>query len=203
MREQAWPVFPKTPTTSESMKKPVLEKKSRKSVPRTAAPSTGSLQQELRQRVPFSNLRAEAFLNLLRTADKLQRKLRLALKPHGLTETQYNALRILRGAGSQPLPCSEIGERLISQEPDITRLLDRLERNGLIRRERDRKDRRIVLSRITMEGLAQLKKLDGIVEACVEQMLAHMHTAELQQMIARLEQARNPESPTHGSGSSA
>ncbi len=163
------------------------------SPPRAAAP--GSLQQELKQAVPFASLHAEAFLNLLRTTDQLQRRLHITLKPHGLTVTQYNTLRILRGAGDQPLSCSEIGERLISQEPDITRLLDRMERNGLIQRERDQRDRRLVLSRITAEGRAQLKKLDGIVERCVEQMLEHMSVTELQQMIARLEQARHPEKP--------
>ncbi len=164
-------------------------------------PAVGSLQRELRQNAPFRNIRAEAFLNLLRTADQLQRKLQLALKPHGLTATQYNALRILRGAGSQPLPCSEIGERLISQDPDITRLLDRLERNGWIRRERDQKDRRLVLSQITAEGRAQLKKLDGLVEECVEEMLAHMSVEALQQMIAHLEQARNPQKSTRAGSS--
>ncbi|HEX4020684.1 MAG TPA: MarR family transcriptional regulator [Acidobacteriaceae bacterium] len=151
------------------------------------------LQHELRQKIPFASIRAEAFLNLLRTTDKLQRQLQMALKPHGLTETQYNALRILRGAGDTPLPCSEVGERLIHDAPDITRLLDRLERNGLIRRQRDLKDRRIVLSQITAEGLAQLKKLDGVVESSVDQMLGHMNQTELRQIVRLLVKARNME----------
>jgi DNA-binding MarR family transcriptional regulator len=155
--------------------------------------SSGVLQQDLHQSVPFASLHAEAFLNLLRTSDQLQRKLRLALKPHGITDTQYNVLRILRGAGAHPLPCSEIGERLISQVPDITRLLDRLERIHLIRRARDRKDRRIVLSSILPSGLAKLKELDGVVERCVEKMLEHLTQQELFQMIALLESARHPE----------
>lgn len=161
----------------------------------TETSAAGSLQQELKQAVPFSSLHAEAFLNLLRTTDQLQRRLYITLKPHGFTVTQYNALRILRGAGDHPLSCSEIGERLISQEPDITRLLDRMERNGWIQRERDQRDRRLVLTRITAEGLQQLKKLDGIVDQCVEQMLEHMTPAELQQLITRLEQARHPQPP--------
>ena len=160
------------------------------------------LQQELRQKTPFINIKAEAFLNVLRTADELQRRLRLALKPHGLTETQYNALRILRGAihpeSACPLmnsmPCSEIGERLISHDPDITRLLDRLERQSLVERTRDEKDRRIVLTRITEAGLEQLKTLDGVVETCVNQMLGHMNDADLKRMVRLLEQARNPAS---------
>ena len=163
--------------------------------------SPGSLQQELKQSVPFASIRAEAFLNALRTADQLQRQIHVTLKPHGLTLTQYNALRILRGAGTQPLSCSEIGERLISQEPDITRLLDRLERNGLVQRERDLKDRRQVLARITPKGLEQLERLGTTVDNRVEQMLAHMNATELQQMIARLEQARHPSSPTRDSES--
>ena len=155
---------------------------------------TGSLlQRDLQQSVPFASIHAEALLNLLRTADHLQRKLRLTLKPHGITDTQYNVLRILRGAGAQPLPCSDIGERLISQVPDITRLLDRMERNGLIRRDRDLKDRRIVLSRITPAGLAKLKELTGILDRCVETMLEHLSRKELFQMISLLEDARHPE----------
>ena len=158
------------------------------------------LQQELLQKAPFSNMHAEAFLNLVRTADALQRRLRLALKPYRLTETQFNALRILRGAVdssstsplSSSLPCSEIGERLVSHDPDITRLLDRLERQRLIRRSRDEKDRRIVLTQITAEGLAQLKKLDAVVESCVNGMLGHLNATELHQLIHLLEQARNP-----------
>ena len=153
----------------------------------------GLLQRDLQQSIPFASIHAEAFLNLLRTADHLQRKLRLTLKPHGITDTQYNVLRILRGAGSHPLPCSEIGERLISQVPDITRLLDRMERNGLIRRDRDLKDRRIVLSRITPAGLAKLKELTGILDRCVETMLEHLSRKELFQMISLLEDARHPE----------
>ena len=153
------------------------------------------LQQELKQTRPFTSLHAEAFLNLLRTADQLHRRLHITLKPHGLTVTQYNALRILRGAGDHPLSCSEIGERLISQEPDITRLLDRMERNGWIKRERDQKDRRLVLSSITAEGREQVKKIESIVDHCVEQMLEHMKAPDLQQMIARLEQARQPVKP--------
>lgn len=153
----------------------------------------GLLQHDLKQSVPFASLHAEAFLNLLCTADHLQRKLRLTLKPHGITDTQYNVLRILRGAGPHPLPCSEIGERLISQVPDITRLLDRMERNGLIRRDRDHIDRRMVLSRITPEGLAKLKELTGVLDRCVATMLEHLTKQELIQMISLLEDARHPE----------
>ena len=164
---------------------------------RAPAPSSrrpaGLLQRDLHQSVPFASLHAEAFLNLLRTSDHLQRKLRLTLKPYSITDTQYNVLRILRGAGPNPLPCSEIGERLISQVPDITRLLDRMERAKLIQRERDHKDRRMVLSRITAAGLAKLRDLDGIAERSVETMLQHLTRQDLFHLIALLEDARHPE----------
>jgi DNA-binding MarR family transcriptional regulator len=174
------------------MKEAIPKKTRRPTTPRRQAPATGALQRELKQKTPFASLRAEAFLGLLHTADTLQRQLRTALRPYGITETQYNALRILRGAGGQPMTCSAIGERLVSQDPDITRLLDRLERQGLVRRQRDLRDRRIVLSQITAEGLAQLKKLDGIVESSVERMLEHMDTRQLRSLIVLLEMARAP-----------
>ena len=165
----------------------------RRAAAKPAHHPAGLLQKDLHQSVPFASLHAEAFLNLLRTADHLQRRLRLTLKPYGITDTQYNVLRILRGAGAHPLPCSEIGERLISQVPDITRLLDRMERGGMIRRERDDQDRRMVLSRITPTGLGKLKDLDGVLERCVEKMLEHLTRQELLQMTALLEDARHPE----------
>src|SRR5258708_6687065 len=88
------------------------------------------LQAELKQKIPFASREAEAYLSLLRTADALQTQVEAQLKEFGLTGTQYNALRILRGAGPEGLPCREIGERMITRDPDITRLLDRLENLG-------------------------------------------------------------------------
>ncbi len=85
------------------------------------------LQAELKQKVPFTSREQEAYLSLLRTADALQAQVEARLKEFGLTGTQYNALRILRGAGPDGLPCREIGERMITRDPDITRLLNRLE----------------------------------------------------------------------------
>lgn len=150
------------------------------------------LQQELRQKKPFVNLQAEAFLNLVRTADQLQHALRTGLKPYGITETQYNVLRILRGSSEQGLTCSEIGQRVISQEPDITRLLGRMERQNLVRRERDLRDRRVVLTRITPKGLADLQQLDRLVNKLVDGFLAHMRKDELQLLIDLLEKTRSP-----------
>ena len=95
------------------------------------------LQAELKQNVPFTSREQEAYLSLLRTADTLQSRVEAKLKEFGLTGTQYNALRILRGAGQEGIPCSEIGERMITRDPDITRLLDRLQKRGLVERSRD------------------------------------------------------------------
>ncbi len=155
--------------------------------------TTGRLQKEVRQTRPFTNLQAEAFLNLVRTTGQLQHKLRLRLKPYGITETQYNSLRILRGAGNAGLTCAEIAERLISRDPDITRLIGRLERMGLVRRARDTKDRRIVVTRISQEGLNRLKELDQVVANSVTGALAHLTEDELRKLIRLLERTREPD----------
>src|ERR1700675_4821509 len=88
------------------------------------------IQSEIQQSKPFKNLEDEALIALQRTADRLKWRLSDVLKEHGLSPTQYNALRILRGAKDEGLPCSEVGERMINRDPDITRLMDRLERRG-------------------------------------------------------------------------
>src|SRR5437868_13403260 len=100
-----------------------------------------------------------AFLDLLRTTDMLSRPLAQVLKTEDLSSTQYNVLRILRGT-PEGLTCGEISSRMITREPDITRLLDRLEKRGLISRRRDAKDRRVVMARITPEGMKLLARLD-------------------------------------------
>jgi DNA-binding MarR family transcriptional regulator len=123
-----------------------------------------SIQAELKQTKPFSSTGEEASIAILRTADELQQQLVELLKPYGLSPTQFNALRILRGAGETGLPCSEIGERMINHDPDITRLLDRLEQRDLVARQRDAKDRRVHVARITKTGLDLLKNLDKPVE---------------------------------------
>src|ERR1035438_5192727 len=119
------------------------------------------LQAELKQRVPFTSREQEAYLSLLRTADALQAQVEARLKEFGLTGTQYNALRILRGAGPEGLPCREIGERMITRDPDITRLLNRLEDRGFVERTRARHDRRVIYGKITAAGLKLLRDLDG------------------------------------------
>src|ERR1700722_17749900 len=110
------------------------------------------LQAELKQKIPFTSREQEAYLSLLRTADALQSQVEARLKEFGLTGTQYNALRILRGARPDGLPCREIGERMITHDPDITRLLNRLEDRGLVDRKRARDDHRVIYGQITAAG---------------------------------------------------
>src|SRR3954467_10234095 len=117
----------------------------------------GKLAKEIHQTRPFSSVEQEVFLNVLRTADVLTYRLEAFLKPFGLSPTQYNVLRILRGAGDEGLACGRIAERMITRDPDITRLLDRLEKRNLIRRARQTDDRRVVKGFITAEGSALLK----------------------------------------------
>src|ERR1039458_5006171 len=114
-----------------------------------------------------------AFVDLLRTTDLLSRSLIAVLKAEDLSMTQYNVLRILRGA-IEGLPCGEIANRMITRDPDITRLLDRLEKRGLISRCRQTKDRRMVMVRITPEGLKLLARLDEPVRAMRRSQLGHL-----------------------------
>src|SRR5437879_11548566 len=107
------------------------------------------IQAEIKQAKPLSSLEEEALLSLQRTADQLQWRISELLKPYGISPTQYNALRILRGAKGRGHSCSEIAKRMINRDPDITRLVDRLERRGLVQRTREEKDRRVVIARIT------------------------------------------------------
>ncbi len=149
-----------------------------------------SLQAELKQKVPFTSREQEAYLSLLRTADALQSSMEARLKEFGLTGTQYNALRILRGAGADGLPCSEVGERMITRDPDITRLLDRLQKRGLVERARGRGDRRVVYGKITAAGLKLLRELDEPIEKHGREMLKHVGQAKLRQLIELLELVR-------------
>ncbi len=127
---------------------------------------------------------------MLRTADALQSRIEARLKDFGLTGTQYNALRILRGAGAAGLPCREIGNRMITHDPDITRLLNRLEDRGLVERTRARHDRRIIYGTITTAGLKLLREMDGPVERQGRDMLRHVGQGKLKQLIELLELVR-------------
>ena len=113
---------------------------------------------ELKHSAP--SLQAEAIVALLRAAGRLDWRLCEFMKPYGLSPTQFNCLRILRGAGPAGLTCSEIAERMINRDPDITRLVDRLEKRGLLKRSRESKDRRVIIVRIAQPGLDLLKTMD-------------------------------------------
>jgi DNA-binding MarR family transcriptional regulator len=119
------------------------------------------MQSELRQNKPFAAPEEELLLSLVRTADLLGRKLSALLKIRDLSPAQYNVLRILRGAGNKGLPCGEIGARMVTRDPDVTRILDRLERRKLVSRERGAGDRRVVSTCITPAGMSLLKTLDA------------------------------------------
>jgi DNA-binding MarR family transcriptional regulator len=148
------------------------------------------IQAEIQQTKPFTSVEDEALVSLQRTADRLQWRLSEMLKAHGLSPTQYNALRILRGAGDQGRACSEIAERMINRDPDITRLVDRLERRGLAVRSREGQDRRVITTRITPAGLALLQALDGPVEEFNRKMLGALGEQRLQTLIRLLEVIR-------------
>ena len=148
------------------------------------------LQAELKQKIPFASREAEAYLSLLRTSDALQTQVEAQLKEFGLTGTQYNALRILRGAGPEGLPCREIGERMITRDPDITRLLDRLEDRGFVQRTRARHDRRVIYGKITPAGLKLLREMDEPLEKFGREMLRHVGQEKLRQLIELLELVR-------------
>jgi DNA-binding MarR family transcriptional regulator len=149
------------------------------------------LQLELKKRNPFATLAEEAALNLLRTSDQIQLRFGRVFAAHGLTPSQYNILRILRGEG-KPLPSLEIAGRMVTMVPAITGLIDRLEAKGLVTRERSAQDRRIVLVAITERALELLAGLDEPLASLHTQLLSHLAPAELRELIRLLEKARCP-----------
>jgi MarR family transcriptional regulator, organic hydroperoxide resistance regulator len=151
---------------------------------------TRSLREEIRQSKPFDSAAQEAILALYRTTDLLQRRFSKLIEPHGISLQQYNVLRILRGAGKQGTPTLEIAERMIEQTPGITRLLDKLERKRLVRRERCPEDRRQVLCWITKEGLELLAELDKPISATGISAMQPLAVSEQRSLIALLERVR-------------
>lgn len=151
------------------------------------------LQTELKQKKPPGSLEEAVYLNALLTAERLMRGEVDALKTADLSFAQYNVLRILRGAGDEGLSCREISERMIRRDPDITRLLDRLEARGLLSRSRVETDRRVVMARVTDEGLRVLAGLDGPINDALRGQLKHMSRKQLKTLSDLLELARTPE----------
>ena len=148
------------------------------------------LKAEIAQERPFSSAAEEALLNLLRSADCLQRAMQRQTRVWGVTSTQYNVLRILRGAQPQGLTCSAIGNRMITAEPDITRLLARLKAVKLIRQQRDKRDRRVIWTHISAAGLSLLSEMDPVVLKFPGEMLGHLDEKDLARFIRLLELAR-------------
>ena len=149
-----------------------------------------SLKLEIAQERPFSSTEEEAMLNLMRTSDTLHRAFHRRIRKWGITSTQYNVLRILRGAQPHGLTCAAIGSRMITAEPDITRLLGRLKALKLIRQHRDRSDRRVVWTQISEAGLELLRSMDPVIEQLPRELLGRLGQNDLTELIRLLELAR-------------
>ena len=151
-----------------------------------------SVQEAIQQTQPFRSRRHEAMIGLLLTAQELMRPMQELLAEHdGLTHQQYNVLRILRGSKDIGLPTLEIAERMIERTPGVTRLIDRLEKKGLVRRERSSQDRRQVFCHLTEAGDELLARLDGPVDALDEVLLRGLDDQEVQTLIATLDRLRH------------
>ena len=150
-----------------------------------------SLRHELKQTRPFRSLEEEATLSIVRTAAAFEHAFAQALKPYGITQTQYNVLRILRGAGSSGLCRNEVGQRLLRQVPDVTRLLDRMEDMELITRTRGGEDRRYVNTTISKKGLTAVNELDAVVDAMHRKWLGHLDKSRLELLIKLLDATRH------------
>jgi DNA-binding MarR family transcriptional regulator len=154
---------------------------------------TPALRDEIKQRKPFKSIHEEAALNIVRTAALLSADFEQIFKPHGLTATQYNVLRILRGSDADGLCRNEVRDRLLTRMPDATRLLDRMEKAGLISRSREQEDRRLVTTRLTKKGRQLVDDLDPIVARQHRERLGHLTDKQLATLNSLLTQARHPE----------
>ena len=152
---------------------------------------TPKLQHELKKKRPFESPEEEAALNVLRTSDQLQIRSARLLREHGLTPSQYNVLRILRGEG-KPLPILEIASRTITVVPGITGLIDRLEQAGFVNRLRCEKDRRVIYVALTDHATTTLADIDEPLLALNRKLLGHLSQAELKELIRLLEKVREP-----------
>lgn len=150
----------------------------------------GKLQTEIQQTKPFAAIEEEAVLNIVRTAEVVQRSIADFLKEFDLSAAQYNILRILRGAGAAGASCSQIGERMLTHDPDITRLLDRMEARGLIVRERSSTDRRAIITRISKDGMKLVNGIDVPIRAVTQARMGKFGRDALAKLIAELERVR-------------
>src|SRR6478672_5290767 len=153
--------------------------------------ATPKLQHELKKKRPFESPEEEASLNIVRTSDRLQIRVARLLREHGLTSSQYNVLRILRGEG-KPLPILEIASRTVTVVPGITGLIDRLERAGFVHRLRCEKDRRVIFVALTDQGAKTLADLDEPLLALHRKLIGHLSQSDLKDLIRLLEKLREP-----------
>ena len=151
---------------------------------------SGSTHGQSRQPEPYHPLEEEVFLNLQRTADAVLRQTAALLKTADLSPAQYNVLRVLRASGSGGLKCRELAGKMVTRDPDMTRLLDRMEKRGLIARQRQSRDRRVVETKVTVAGLDLLESLDEPMQSVIQRVLAHMDRPSLRRLNLLLEEAR-------------
>lgn len=150
-----------------------------------------SLADEIKRTKPFEILEEEAYLNLMRTASMLSRPVKALFQKYGITEAQFNVLRILMGAPQGQLPSESIGQRLVARSPDVTQLIDRLQRKSLVERNRSRDDRRVVKVQITPQGRDLVRVLNPQVERLLPDLFSHMEPADLALLNAFLVQVRS------------
>jgi DNA-binding MarR family transcriptional regulator len=150
-----------------------------------------TIHHEIHQTKPFRSLQEQLVINLMRTTRAVEESwIQYLKRSEGISQSQYNILRILRGARPKAVKISEIADRMITRDPDVTRLVDRLIKQGLVRRERDIEDRRVVLVEITGAGLAMLARLDGPAGEYTEGAMAGLKLAELRMLDALLNEVR-------------
>ena len=147
--------------------------------------------QEIQQTKPFPLIEQEVGVAFMKTADHLRRSMSTEFEAHGVTQQQFNVLRILRGAGKAGMPTLAVADRLVEHTPGITRLIDRLEAKELVRRERPAEDRRQVYCYIARDGLELLGKLDGPVAAASKRAFAGLRKAEMKTLLEILEKIRD------------
>lgn len=149
------------------------------------------LHDELRQSKPFVDVEEEVHVSIARTAALLERTVAQFLRPHGITPTQYNVLRILRGAGAAGLCRNELGERLVTPVPDVTRLLDRMADLKLVARQRSDEDRRLVRTHLTAKGLELVNSLDAPLRTAHRERLKHLSRQRMRDLADTLAEIRD------------
>ena len=162
---------------------------------------TRRLKEEIRQSQPFDSLEEEVFLEILRTSETVSRWIAEALRPSELSAPQFNVLRILKGAGPDGLQCGRIAERMVNHDPDLTRLLDRLETRGMVEKTRGTKDRRVVNACITKDGLKAVDKATRDVRARLRDAMKPIGREQLEQLADLLESVRASANQTTTGGS--